>query len=107
MKAAVLSALSPCRFQISRIWLKLIEAVELSFGEPGRSGVPADPGRSAAAFKKTLDSQTLVLQCSQAWTTVEDLLEEVVDNVGEVMDDAQAAEQLSEDLTAELVADKG
>jgi transposase len=39
--------------------------------------------------------------------TVEDLLEEVVDNLGEVMADPEAAEQLSEELTAELVADKG
>ena len=39
--------------------------------------------------------------------TVEDLLEEVVDNLGEVLDDAQAAEELSDELTAELVADKG
>ena len=38
---------------------------------------------------------------------VEDLLEEVVDNLGEVLDDSEAADELSEELTAELVADKG
>ncbi len=39
--------------------------------------------------------------------TVEDLLEDVVDNLGEVMDDAEAADELSDELTAEMVADKG
>ncbi len=39
--------------------------------------------------------------------TVEDLLEEVVDNLEEVMADPEAADALSEELTAELVADKG
>jgi transposase len=39
--------------------------------------------------------------------TVEDLLDEVVDNLGEVTDDSDAAEKLTEELTAELVADKG
>lgn len=39
--------------------------------------------------------------------TVGDLLEEVVDNLGDVTDDPQTAKQLSEALTAELVADKG
>ena len=39
--------------------------------------------------------------------TVEDLLEDVVDNLGEVMDDEEAADELSGELTAEMVADKG
>ena len=39
--------------------------------------------------------------------TVEDLLDEVVDNLAEMVDDTQAADELSEELTAELVADKG
>ena len=38
---------------------------------------------------------------------MDDLLEEVVDNLGEVLDDAEAADELSDELTAELVADKG
>ena len=39
--------------------------------------------------------------------TVDDLLEEVVDNLEEVMADPEAADALSEELAAELVADKG
>ena len=39
--------------------------------------------------------------------TVEGLIEEVVDNLSEVMDDPEAAEKLSEELAAQLVADKG
>ncbi len=39
--------------------------------------------------------------------TVDDLLAEVVDNLGQVLEVPEAAEQLSEALAAELVADKG
>jgi hypothetical protein len=39
--------------------------------------------------------------------TVEEAVEDVVDNLAQVMEDPDAAEQLSDDLTAELVADKG
>ena len=39
--------------------------------------------------------------------TVEDLLEEVVGNLGDVTDDSEAADALSEELTAALVTDKG
>jgi transposase len=39
--------------------------------------------------------------------TVGDLVDEVIDNLGGVMADPEAVEQLSDELTAELVADKG
>jgi len=39
--------------------------------------------------------------------TVEEGIEDVVDNLAQVTEDPEAAEQLSEELTAELVADKG
>jgi len=39
--------------------------------------------------------------------TVEEAIEDVVDNLAQVMEDPEAAEQLSDELTAELVADKG
>ena len=39
--------------------------------------------------------------------TVEEGIEDVVDNLAQVMEDPEAAEQLSDELTAELVADKG
>ncbi len=39
--------------------------------------------------------------------TVGDLVEEVIDNLGKVVDDPEADQHLSDELTAELVADKG
>ncbi len=39
--------------------------------------------------------------------TVDDLLEDVIDNLEEVMADPEAADELSEELTAEMVGDKG
>ena len=39
--------------------------------------------------------------------TVEEGIEDVVDNLAQVLEDPEAAEQLSDELTAELVADKG
>ena len=39
--------------------------------------------------------------------TVGNLLDEVVDNLAQVMEDSEAADELSDELTAEVVADKG
>lgn len=39
--------------------------------------------------------------------TVEEAVEDVVDNLAQVMEEPEAAEQLSDEVTAELVADKG
>ncbi len=39
--------------------------------------------------------------------TVGDLVEEVIDNLGKVVDDPEADQHLSDELTSELVADKG